>query len=252
MLGVGRAQVPRAPAEGGVTGEGRRRPATPLCQPRRPRSRPPQQGNRGAADRVVPKDAVLQPLHQHRRCIRADKAHEARRRTAALFNAVSPNAAQMSSARASLKRQSRADCAQMWEVQDITGRWAGREHTHAETVESRSVPPSAHEVGACVRAQQGSERSAVECARRRQKGRVEDADVQVERGRREGGGRRAAEDFLRGRAHAPVRPWPPRAVRHSARPRPVPHAANLGRAMSDEGPNAAILAAGVPSRMRGL
>ena len=75
-----------------------------------------------------------------------------------------------------------------------------------------------------TRAQQGSREwpQHVGGARRRRKGRVEDAAVQVERERREGGGRRGAEDLLRGRVHAPVRPWPPRSVRRSARPRPVP------------------------------
>ena len=102
---VGRAQVPRAPVEGGATdGEGQGRRTTSLYPSCRPRSRTPQQGNRGAVDRVVPKDAVLQPLHQRRRYIRADKAHEARRRTPTRFNAASPNVAQTYSTRASLKR----------------------------------------------------------------------------------------------------------------------------------------------------
>ena len=128
---------------------------------------------------------------------------------------------------------------------------AGKEHAHAEPAESAHTPPSAQRM--CTSATSSERPRHVERARC-QKGRVEDAAVQVECGRREGGGRRAAEDLLRARAHAPVRPWPSRAVRHSApTPRPTPRPTpDLGRAMSDEPPDAAILAAGAPSRMRGL
>ena len=210
-------------------GEGQGRRATSLCPSCRPRSRTPQQGNRGAVDRVVPKDAVLQPLHQRRRYIRADKAHEARRRTPTRFNAASPNVAQTYSTRASLKRalRGRLIAEKGGPQRDWQAGWKG---AHARRDDGEQALASKRAQGRRARARSarsrnraGSGRKHVERARRRQKGRAVDAAVQVVCGRREGGGRHAAEDLLRGRVRAPMRPLPSRAVRHSApTPRPTP------------------------------
>ena len=232
-------------------GEGQGRRATSLCPSCRPRSRTPQQGNRGAVDRVVPKDAVLQPLHQRRRYIRADKAHEARRRTATRFNAASPNVAQTYSAHTSLKRalRGRLIAEKGGPQRDWQAGWEGA-HARGDDRPRASIrPPSARKVGAL--AQQGREWPQ---ARRRRASLSEGWVVQwtlpcrwrAEEEREEGGmqqrtfsGDACVRPCVHGR-HTPCA---------TARPRRLPRR-GLGRAMSDEGPGAAILAAEASSRMR--